>query len=164
MAKTMKQQRQAGFLMAKIRHVSGRIFERMLKDYDIEINSAQGRIMFALWQQDHISINELTKKTQLKKSTLTSMLDRLETMRYVKRQRSKEDRRVILIERTDKDKHLENKYVELSQELIKLFYRGFSERQINRFEKNLEQILDNLMRVEANFDSMKGDEKRDQNG
>ena len=153
----MKQQHQAGFLMAKIRHVSGRIFERMLKDYGIEINSAQGRVMFALWQQDRVSINELTKKTQLKKSTLTSMLDRLENMGYILRQRSKEDRRVILIERTDKDKHLESKYVELSQELTKLFYKGFSENQINRFEKDLEQILDNLTQIETNFDSMKGD-------
>ena len=113
--------------------------------------------MFALWQQDRVSINELTKKTQLKKSTLTSMLDRLENMGYILRQRSKEDRRVILIERTDKDKNLESKYVELSQELTKLFYKGFSENQINRFEKDLEQILDNLTQIETNFDSMKGD-------
>ena len=55
--KNMKSQRQAGFLMAKIRQVSGRIFEQILKDYGIEINSAQGRIMFALWQADGISIN-----------------------------------------------------------------------------------------------------------
>lgn len=153
----MKQQRQAGFLMAKIRQVAGRIFERMLKNCGIEINSAQGRIMFALWQQDNISINELAKKTQLKKSTLTSMLDRLENMGYISRQRSKQDRRVILIKRTKKDKNLENRYVELSQEHTKFFYRGFSENQINRFEKDLEQILDNLTAFEANLDSTKGD-------
>ena len=153
----MKQQWQAGFLMAKIRQVAGRNFERMLKNYGIEINSAQGRIMFALWQQDNISINELAKKTQLKKSTLTSMLDRLENMGYINRQQSKQDRRVILIKRTKKDKNLENQYVELSQEHTKFFYKGFSENQINRFEKDLEQILDNLMAFEANLDSTKGD-------
>ncbi|UCE39591.1 MAG: MarR family transcriptional regulator, partial [Thermoplasmata archaeon] len=92
----MKDQNQAGFLMAKIRQVGGRISERILKQHNIEINSAQGRIMFALWQKDGISINELAKKTQLKKSTLTSMLDRLERMGYVRRQRSKKDRRKIL--------------------------------------------------------------------
>ena len=83
--------------MAKIRQVGGRISERILKQYNIEINSAQGRIMFVLWQNDGISINELAKKTHLKKSTLTSMLDRLEKMGYIKRQRSKKDRRKILI-------------------------------------------------------------------
>ena len=110
----MRQQRQAGFLMAKIRQVAGRIFERMLRDCNIEINSAQGRIMFALWQQDNISIYALAQKTQLKKSTLTSMLDRLEGMGYVRRERSEKDRRKILIQRTSKDKNLERDYVKLS--------------------------------------------------
>ena len=136
--------------MAKIRQVAGRLFERILKDYSIEINSAQGRIMFALWQDDGVSINELAKKTQLKKSTLTSMLDRLETMGYVKRQRCKKDRRKILIKRTNKDKNLESKYVELSEELTKLYYKGFSKSQIDRFEKDLAKILDNLTAFEAN--------------
>ena len=140
----MKSQRHAGFLMAKIRHVSGRVFERILKEYNIEINSAQGRVMFALWQQDSVSINELAKKTQLKKSTLTSMLDRLERMRYVRRQRCKKDRRKILIKRTNKDKTLESKYVELSGKITKLFYKGFSKAEIDRFENDLARILDNL--------------------
>ena len=147
--KKMKSQRQAGFLMAKIRQVSGRLFERKLKEYGIEINSAQGRIMFALWQGDGVSINELAKKTQLKKSTLTSMLDRLENMGYVRRQRCKNDRRKILIKRTNKDKTLENRYVELSQEVTKLFYKGFSKNVIDRFENNLAKILDNLTEYES---------------
>ena len=147
--KKMKSQRQAGFLMAKIRQVSGRVFERKLKEYGIEINSAQGRIMFALWQADGISINELAKRTQLKKSTLTSMLDRLENMGYLRRQRCKKDRRKILIKRTNKDKNLESKYVELSGEITKLFYEGFSESQIDRFENDLAKILDNLTDFEA---------------
>ncbi len=145
----MKSQSQGGFLMAKIRQVGGRISERMLKDFGIEINSAQGRIMFALWQADGISINELAKKTQLKKSTLTSMLDRLENMGYVRRQRCKKDRRKILIKRTKKDISLESRYVELSGEITKLFYKGFSKSEINRFEKDLAKILDNLTDFEA---------------
>jgi len=144
----MKSQRQAGFLMAKIRQVSGRLIERILKEYGIEINSAQGRIMFALWQGDGISINELAQKTQLKKSTLTSMLDRLENMGYIKRQRCRKDRRKILIKCTNKDKNLENRYVELSQEITKLFYKGFSKIETDRFESDLARILDNLTEFE----------------
>lgn len=148
----MKQQSQSGFLMAKIRQVSERIFVRMLKEYGIEINPAQGRIMFALWQKDGIAINELVQKTKLEKSTLTSMLDRLEEMGYIKRQRCRKDRRKVLIYRTKKDKAMENKYVEISQELTRLFYKGFSESQIDHFEQDLEQILDNLVEFEANAD------------
>jgi DNA-binding MarR family transcriptional regulator len=153
--KKMKEQYQAGFLMAKIRQVGGRISERILKKHDVEINSAQGRIMFALWQKDGVSINELAKKTQLKKSTLTSMLDRLERMGYIRRQRSKKDRRKILIKRTEKDRTMEKKYVEVSEEMTRLFYNGFSRSQIDRFENDLEQILDNLTEFEANSNLMK---------
>lgn len=155
MAKTMKQQSQGGFLMAKIRQVGERIFVRRSKHYGIEINPAQGRIMFALWKKDSISINELAKKTQLKKSTLTSMLDRLEKLGYIKRIHSKDDRRKILIKRTNKDRAMEKKYVEVSEEMTKLFYKGFSTGQINRFEKDLEHILKNLIEFEINMDSTK---------
>ena len=145
----MKQQSQAGFLMAKIRQVGERIFVRRLKQNGIEINPAPGRIMFALWQKDGIPINELAKKTQLKKSTLTSMLDRLEKIGYIRRQYTKTDRRKILIKRTEKDRIMEKKYVEVSEEMTKLFYKQFSKSQIDRFENDLERILDNLTEFEA---------------
>jgi DNA-binding MarR family transcriptional regulator len=151
----MQKQSQAGFLMAKIRQVGERIFVRRSKQYGIEINPAQGRIMFALWQKDGISINELAKKTQLKKSTMTSMLDRLEKMGYIRRQHSKTDRRKILIKRTNKDKAMERKYIEISEEMTKIFYKEFSTSEINRFEKDLEHILKNLIEFEKNMDSIK---------
>ncbi len=137
--------------MAKIRQVSERIFVRMLKEYGIEINPAQGRIMFALWQKDGVAINELVQKTKLEKSTLTSMLDRLEEMGYVKRRRSRQDRRQILIYRTEKDKVMERKYVQVSQEMTVLYYEGFLGGEINRFEQDLKRILNNLTTFEANL-------------
>ena len=139
--------------MAKIRQVGERIFVRRLKQYGIEINPAQGRIMFALWKKDNISINELAKKTQLKKSTMTSMLDRLEKMGYIRRQYSEKDRRKILIKRTKKDRAMEKKYVEVSEEMTGLFYKRFSTSEINRFERDLEHILKNLIEFETNIDS-----------
>jgi DNA-binding MarR family transcriptional regulator len=151
----MNKQSQAGFLMAKIRQVGERIFVCRLKHYGIEINPAQGRIMFALWQKDGIPINELAKRTQLKKSTLTSMLDRLAKLGYIKRLHSKEDRRKILIKRTEKDRTMEKKYVEVSEEMTRLYYKGFSKSRIISFENDLEQILNNLTEFEKNKHQIK---------
>jgi len=134
--------------MAKIRQVGERIFDRKLKEYGVEINPAQGRIMFALWQKDGISIQELAKKTQLGKSTLTSMLDRLEAMGYVKRQCCKKDRRKILIKRTEKDKAMEKKYAKVSQEMTEIWYQRFSADEIDGFEAYLQRILNNLVDYE----------------
>jgi len=147
----MKRQKKGGFFLAKIHQLSGRIFAKKLKEYNIEINPAQGRIMFVLWQNDGISINELAKETSLGKSTLTSMLDRLEESGFIIRVPSKKDRRKILIERTDKDKSFQDLYVRVSQEMTKLWYSGFTKDEINDFEHYLNRIFSNLMDFEKNL-------------
>jgi len=150
MAKNMKQQRQGGFLLAKIHQLGGRIFARLLKDHGVnQINPAQGRVMFVLWQEDGISIHELAKRTKLGKSTLTSMLDRLEQAGMVTRAPSQKDRRKILILRSRKDKALEKLYVQVSEEMTRIWYKGFSSKQIKNLEKDLTRILENLIEFEA---------------
>ena len=142
----MKKQSHGGFLITKIHQLSGRIFFKILKKYDInEINPAQGRILFVLWENDEIPIIELSQKTQLEKSTLTAMLDHLEKDGFIKRIPSKIDRRKILIKRTNKDKSFQNAYYQVSREMTDIFYKGFSEKEIEIFEDYLKKILDNLL-------------------
>ncbi|MBN1410311.1 MAG: MarR family transcriptional regulator [Spirochaetales bacterium] len=138
--------RQGGFLMSKIHQVAGRIFNKLLKKYGIEeINSAQGRILFVLWDKDNIPISEISEKTRLEKSTLTSMLDRLEQGGFIKRMPSPEDRRKIIISRTEKDRDFQDRYLAVSGEMTGIYYRGFSDKEIDGFEKKLEKILNNLI-------------------
>jgi DNA-binding MarR family transcriptional regulator len=145
----MKPLRQGGFLLAKIHQLSGRIFAKKLKNCNIEINPSQGRILFVLWQNDSIPINELAQKTALGKSTLTSMLDRLETGGYLKRVAAPEDRRQILIKLTPKNQPVQETHEKVSEEMTDLFYRGFSETEIEEFEGKLAQIYRNLGEYEA---------------
>jgi len=141
----MNEKRQGGFLIAKIHQLSGRIFARILKQHKIDqINPSQGRILFVLWNNDGISFNELAKKTSLGKSTLTSMLDRLENKGHLTRIPSREDRRTILIKRTKKDKALQGIYEQASIEMTKIFYKGFNSKEIDEFEKYLNRIMNNL--------------------
>ena len=144
----MRIERRGGFLLSKIGRVSGRVFARMLREYDIEINPAQGRILFVLWREDGIPIRELAKRTSLGKSTLTSMLDRLEEAGYITRERSESDRRVILVKRTDKDRAAETAYERVSAAMNDVFYRGLTNDEIGAFERTLERILDNLIAFE----------------
>ena len=100
--------------------------------------------MFVLWKKDEIPISELAKKTRLGKSTLTSMLDRLEEAGHITRIRPKKDRRTILIKLTEKDKNLQKLYRKVSDEMINIFYREFSHEEIDEFEDYLKRILANL--------------------
>jgi len=141
----MKIERQGGFLISKIHRLSGRVFGRMLRAHDIEINPAQGRILFVLWREDGIPIRELAKRTSLGKSALTSMLDRLEEAGYVARERSEADRRVILVRRTAKDRAAQAAYERVSEKMAEVYYAGLESQEIDAFERTLERILGNLV-------------------
>jgi len=146
MSVNMKDQREGGFLIAKIHQITNRIFNQMLKNYGIEeLNSGQGRILFALWQEDNIPIRELSIKTQLTKSSLTTMLDRLESVGYLKRERDENDRRQFIVKLSEKSKNLQKKYVDVSKKMTELFYRTLKEEEIDQFETYLRKILKNLI-------------------
>ena len=136
---------EGGFLITKIHHLSGRIFSKKLKDHGIEISPGQGRILFALWQEDSIPIRELAKRTQLGKSTLTDMLDRMDTEGLIRRKASEADKRRTLVYLTQRTKKLHEKYLAVSKEMTELFYRGFSADDIGIFEDYLRRLLLNLV-------------------
>lgn len=142
--------RQGGFLVSKIHQLSGRIFAKMLKDYRInDINPAQGRILFALWQKDDIPIQELAKRTALGKSTLTRMLDTLEQSGHLVRFFPDDDRRKVLIRLTEQNKKMKAAYEQVSVQMTELYYEGFDSAEIERFEAYLERIFNNLAKHEA---------------
>ena len=139
-----------GFLLAKVHQVSSRVFARLLREEGgFPINPAQGRILFALWRKGGaIPVGELSKETALEPSTLTSMLDRLETAGLVRRSASPGDRRLVLVERTEADRALEAKYRALSARMTALYYEGMGAEEVAAFEGSLARILDNLTRAE----------------
>ena len=145
----MMSQREGGFLITQIHHLGRRVFTQLLKKHDMEIGPGQGRILFALWERDNVPINDLTKRTLLRKSTLSELLDNLEDTGYVKRIQSEEDRRKTLIQLTNKTRKLQNTYIKLSADMTELFYKGFTPEEIDKLELYLHRILKNLLLQES---------------
>lgn len=145
----MEHLRKGAFLIAQMHQIGGRIFSRMLKQHAVhDITPSQGRILFALWSKDDISIQDLAASTSLKKSTLTTMLDALERSGHVIRVPSGKDRRKIHIRLTVKNRELQDVYARLSRQMASLCYAGFSREEVDEFEEMLERILANLKSAE----------------
>ncbi len=141
----MEKLREGGFLISKIRQLSERIFAKFLRDYEaIKINPAQGRVMFPLWKKDNISFHELKEKTLLSKATLSHLLDNLEEAGYIKRVPSPKDKRTINIKLTEKNKELQDKYIQVSDQMKDIYYKDFTEEDIDEFEGYLRRLLNNL--------------------
>lgn len=144
---------EGGYLISQIKQVSGRIFEKMLINAGIdEFNGAQGRILYVLWQNDNIPIVELSRKTGLAKTTLTSMLDRMETANLIERVYDSRDRRQIRIVLTEYARSLSDKYEDVSEQMVNVYYAGFSEEEILFFEDTLRRVLNNLQEKEIFYD------------
>lgn len=138
-----------GFLISQIKQVQGRIFDALLQKAEIEeFNGAQGRILYVLWQEDGIPVVELAKRTGLAKTTLTSMLERMDERGFIDRVPDTKDRRALRIFLTAKAQMLNEKYNQVSAEMNQIFYKDFSDQEVIAFENTLEKILDNLRQVE----------------
>ncbi len=145
----MAQKTDGGILITRIKQLQGRIFEKLLATHDIsEFNGAQGRILFVLWEKDSIPISELARKTGLAKTTLTSMLDRMEQRELIERVYSPTDRRTVKIQLTEKALGLREHYEQVSDEMNQIFYKGFRDEEIFALETGLRKVLANLTEKE----------------
>ncbi len=132
-------------MIGKIKQIQGRVFEKLLSQYGIDqFNGAQGRILFVLWARDSIPICELADKTGLAKTSLTSMLDRLEAAGLIERVFDMKDRRKINVRLTNRTRNMKAKYDEVSAQMNDIFYQGFTDEEIAQFENNLSRVLANL--------------------
>ena len=134
-----------GYLINQIQKISSRKFNELLKEKNIdEFNGSQGVILYSLWNNKELSIKEIGKITGLAKTSLTSMLDRMEEKGLIRRKDNSEDKRSIKIMLTDKAKELEKDYNDISNKMSNIFYKNFSDKEIDEIEKYLERIISNL--------------------
>ena len=134
-----------GYLINQIQKISSRKFNELLKEKNIdEFNGSQGVILYSLWKNKELTIKEIGKITGLAKTSLTSMLDRMEEKGLIRRKDNSEDKRSIKIMLTDKAKELEKDYNDISNKMSNIFYKNFSDKEINEIENYLERIISNL--------------------
>ena len=136
--------------MSQIRHLSGRVGERLLKESGVDVfNGAQGRILYVLWEHESLTITEVGRLTSLAKTTLTGMLDRMEAGGLIVRERDLQNRRRVYVSATEKARAHRAQYDRISEKMSEIFYAGFTEAEIEDFENRLRDIIANLERENA---------------
>ncbi len=137
-----------GFYITQIKQLQDRIFERLLMENGIEISGGQGRILFILWKNDHLTISEISRATSLAKNTVSIVVEGMVNKNILERHTNPENRRQTIVSLTDYARSLQEKYEAVSQKMNGLFYQGFSEKEQKEFEACLARILDTLTLAE----------------
>ena len=142
----------SGFYVSRIKQINTRLLNKLLAQKNITaFNGEQGRSLHVLWENDGISNQELSKRSGLAMSSLTTMLERMEEKNLLTRKGCPKDKRKCLLFLTEHANSLKKKYDEISDKMTKLSFEGISEDERLAFEKTLENILHNLEKAEQEF-------------
>ena len=138
-------ERQGGFLISKIKSIGGRRFDKILQQKNIDaFNGAQGKILYCLWQGEKMTATELSKKSGLAKTTLSAMLARMDAQGLIAIEESPTDKRSVTISLTPAAETLRAEYDNVTREIENIYYKGFTEEEVEQFESYLNRILNNL--------------------
>jgi len=87
-------------------------------------------------------MKDIAKYFNIKLSTLTSVIDKAEKQRIIKRVNSKEDRRVVYIETTRKGKNIYNKYLEYLRGVAQKMKENLEEDNFSVFVGGFERLFE----------------------
>jgi DNA-binding MarR family transcriptional regulator len=139
----MKMEYQVGFLLSRATWAMNNFVNRMLRESNLaDISVAYFAVLQALWENDGLSISDLGEKAQLEKSTMTSLIDRMEGAGLLSREDHPTDRRAYKICLTARGKDLVDKLDEVVSRAYKHLTRGIPEKDL----QNSIEVCKNLIK------------------
>jgi len=105
------------------------------------ITYPQYLVLMILWEEDGMAVNDIAKKLILNTNTITPLLKRMEHQGFIKRKRSKQDERKVIVQLTAKGKALQEEASLIPEKLAGRLMEG-------------DLTLDDLIRLKESLDSM----------
>ncbi|WP_340112855.1 MarR family winged helix-turn-helix transcriptional regulator [Maribellus mangrovi] len=92
-----------------------RAYQPLLEKLDLTY--PQYLVLMVLWENDRVSVNEITHKLILNTNTVTPLLKRMEVQGLITRKRSEKDERSMVISLTKKGLNLQEQAAEIPMQL-----------------------------------------------
>lgn len=127
-----------GFLLAKAYQRACLIFKEQFEGHDL--TPQQFGLLGFLWQEDGISQALLSAKSQIDRTTMGGLIDRLEKEGLVVRQAHPEDRRAYRICLTEKGKALQPELTPLALRAQEMFIARLTSDEVDTLKSLLEKI------------------------
>ncbi|MDX3969584.1 MAG: MarR family transcriptional regulator [Bradyrhizobium sp.] len=104
------------FAVYSAAHAFNRVYKPLLDG--LGLTYPQYLVMLVLWERDDVPVKDIGEKLFLDSGTLTPLLKRLEAAHLVKRTRSREDERQVLISLTPQGYSLKEKARAVPQSIL----------------------------------------------
>jgi DNA-binding MarR family transcriptional regulator len=84
------------------------------------ITYPQYLVLMVLWENDNLSVNQISEKLLLNTNTISPLLKRMEKLDLIKRNRSSKDERSVNVQLKNKGKLLKDKAKHIPEHLLKI--------------------------------------------
>jgi DNA-binding MarR family transcriptional regulator len=118
------------------------------------LSYAQYGLLFGLAEGDELSVRELAERADLTSATVTQMLEALESAGLVARQRSGEDRRIVLNSLTDRGRELLSERKASFESRWRASLEGFSDEQLLTAAAVLERLAEHFDRFDGTISAV----------
>ena len=120
-------------------YAASRLIIREYQPYldKLGITYPQYLVLLVLWETDRVSVNEIANKLILNTNTVTPLLKRMESQGILKRQRSGNDERKVIVELAEMGRQLQSEAAGIPENIAKGLISGTMniEELINLKEK-----------------------------
>lgn len=128
------------FAVYSTAHAFNRVYKPLLDK--LGLTYPQYLVMLALWERDDVPVKDIGERLFLDSGTLTPLLKRLEAAELVKRTRSTEDERQVLIALTPQGQALKDKARAVPQGILAASACSLGE--LSAMKKDLVALRDRL--------------------
>ncbi len=129
-----------GYLIGRARAVMIVNLDRVLAEYGMT-HAQFGIFRKLLDGKAEITTGELAREWNYNIRAMTRMLDRMEEKGFIQRQRSTLDRRVMLVQLSDKGRALADRMSLAAIGMLNHHLRGFSAEEVEQFKDFLRRII-----------------------
>lgn len=126
--------------------VAFRSFSRLLEQRTLEhgVSAGQWRFLRQLWLNSGVTQRELSEMVGMREPTTVIAIKSLERSGFVRREKSKTDRRKIHIFLTPKAQALEAKLNPYVEEVHQLATQGMTDEEVDQLQDLLRRVISNL--------------------
>ncbi|WP_066632059.1 MarR family winged helix-turn-helix transcriptional regulator [Labilibacter marinus] len=125
-------------------YAASRLITREYQPYldELGITYTQYLVFLILWEKDKLPVNDIAKMLILNTNTVTPLLKRMEQQGFIKRERSKEDERKVIVCLSSKGEAMKEKAAVIPQALANnLLKEDVKVEELIHLKEELERVI-----------------------
>jgi DNA-binding MarR family transcriptional regulator len=101
---------------------ASRLITKAYKPYldEMGITYPQYLVLMVLWENDNLTVNQISEKLLLNTNTISPLLKRMEKSELIERNRSSEDERIVIVNLKETGKQIKDKAKSIPEQLLKI--------------------------------------------